>query len=75
MRTAKGPNDPNRTQNEAAARAALEMRLGRAITDPEWAAARRRLLEFISILRGWDQQTRLANVGDYAGENHTQFET
>jgi hypothetical protein len=66
------------TQHEEAARAALELRLGRALTESEWISARNRLLEFVRILREWDRQTiapQLANVGDYAGKNLTRHQT
>ncbi|HYI97282.1 MAG TPA: hypothetical protein VEX68_27330, partial [Bryobacteraceae bacterium] len=42
---------------EAAAREAFELRAGRTLTDSEWAAARRRLVEFAQILRSWDRKT------------------
>ena len=44
-----------RAQNEVAARAALELRVGHSLTEAEWAAARARLVEFVSILRAWDR--------------------
>jgi hypothetical protein len=44
-----------RAQNEVAARAALELRVGHSLTDAEWATARARLVEFVSILRAWDR--------------------
>jgi hypothetical protein len=42
---------------EASARAAFEQRAGRELTDAEWVALRGRLLEFVGILRAWDQTT------------------
>jgi hypothetical protein len=56
--------DDNRTQNDVAGRAALELRVGRALTDAEWAAARARLVEFVSILRGWEQKTTASRRGN-----------
>lgn len=40
---------------ENAARDALDLHLGHAITDAEWARTRAKLLEFVSILRSWDR--------------------
>jgi hypothetical protein len=41
---------------EDAARAALDSRAGRTLTGAEWAVAQGKLLEFVTILRGWDQR-------------------
>lgn len=46
-----------RTQRDVAARAALELHVGRSLTDAEWADARARLVEFVSILRGWERES------------------
>jgi len=35
---------------------ALELRVGRRLTDLEWATTRARLLEFATILRAWEQK-------------------
>ena len=43
---------------EGAARAALDLRAGRTLTDEDWVVAKDRLLEFFAILRGWDRRTR-----------------
>jgi hypothetical protein len=43
---------------EGAARAALHSRLGRTLSDADWAAAKDRLFEFFNILRDWDRQAR-----------------
>jgi hypothetical protein len=56
--------DRSRGQMEAAARAAIELRAGRALTDAEWAAARARLREFAVILRGWDGKTTAPRRGN-----------
>ena len=56
--------DRSRRQIEAAARAAIELRAGRALTDAEWAAARARLLEFAGILRDWDRKTTASRRGN-----------
>ena len=55
MRAGEDRNPRCRTQGEAAARAALELRVGHSLTDAEWAAMRARLVEFTSILRAWDR--------------------
>ena len=65
MQVAKNHYALCRAQNEVAARAALELRVGHSLTDAEWADARARLVEFISILRDWDREsvpTRRGNV-------------
>jgi hypothetical protein len=43
---------------EGAARAALDSRAGRTLTDADWAMAKDRLLEFFHILLGWDRKAR-----------------
>jgi hypothetical protein len=43
---------------QGAARAALDSRAGRTLTDADWADAKDRLLEFFAILRGWDRRAR-----------------
>jgi phage protein D len=43
-------------QKQAAARAALEARAGRALTDVEWERGRANLVEFASIVRAWYRQ-------------------
>ena len=48
---------------EDTARAALDLRAGRALTDVEWARVRVRLLEFATILRAWDEQAKTAESG------------
>ena len=50
-------------QLEATARAAIEQRVERKLTDAEWAAMRTKLLEFAAILRGWEQATRRPRRG------------
>jgi hypothetical protein len=40
---------------EAVARDAFELRANRKLTDAEWAVLRTRLLEFIGVLRAWEQ--------------------
>jgi hypothetical protein len=46
---------------EGAARAALDSRAGRTLTDADWAVAKDRLLDFLTILRGWDQKARMVS--------------
>ena len=43
---------------EPAARNALNVRLGRILTDAEWARSRHRLLEFAEILQVWENRAR-----------------
>jgi hypothetical protein len=50
--------DTRPESGEGAARAALESRVGRTLTDADWAVAKDRLLEFFTILRGWDRKAR-----------------
>ena len=47
-----------RTEIEKVARASIESRTDRSLTDLEWAQARARLLEFVTILRAWEQKAR-----------------
>jgi len=51
---------------EPAARETLRAHLGRALTDVEWAQARVRLLEFVTILRRWNDKanTPASGVGN-----------
>jgi hypothetical protein len=43
---------------ELNARAAIEARLQRPLSNAEWGVERARLLQFVTILRGWDQKKR-----------------
>jgi len=47
-----GPGPPL----EAAARAAIELRMDRPLTSAEWAVMQTKLLEFVGILRSWDRE-------------------
>ena len=38
--------------------AALDLHAGRTLTKTEWMVAQARLLEFATILRGWDQKAK-----------------
>jgi len=49
---------------EAAARAAIEMRLNPMLTEREWVTMRDRLLEFAGILRNWDRKTTASRRGN-----------
>jgi hypothetical protein len=40
---------------EHAARAVLELRSGRTLTDTEWGRASATLIKFVTILRSWEQ--------------------
>lgn len=42
---------------ENIARAALDAKAGRPVTDAEWAATSSKLLEYAGILRIWDRKT------------------
>jgi hypothetical protein len=44
------------SEKEVAARAAIEARAGRPLNDLEWARARARLLDFVSVLRAWHRK-------------------
>ena len=44
------------SEKERAARSALEARTGRTFSDLEWARARARMLDFVSILRAWHRE-------------------
>ena len=57
-------HDRTRPEIETAARAALELRVGRAFTDTEWAPMRARLLEFDGILRFWDRKPPASKRGN-----------
>ena len=50
------PGTPSR--REGAARAALEDRYGRPLSDVEWQSAKRDLLAFIRLLAEWDSRAR-----------------
>jgi hypothetical protein len=54
-------NDAHRappSNGELQARAAVERRAGRALSDEEWSKWRRRLLEFAVTLARWDREQR-----------------
>jgi hypothetical protein len=53
---AKRSDGPGHLEN--AARAELQLRAGRVFSDGEWARARANLLEFVTILREWDDQSK-----------------
>ena len=50
--------DPRPASGECAARAALDSRAGRTLSDADWAVAKDRLLEFFNILCGWNRKAR-----------------
>jgi hypothetical protein len=56
-------DDLSGTVSDAAARAAIELRAGRPLTDAEWSAMRAKLLEFAGILRVWDRKTTASRRG------------
>jgi hypothetical protein len=43
------------------ARRSLDRHAGRIFTDAEWAHARSRLLEFVTILREWDRPSKITS--------------
>jgi hypothetical protein len=57
-------SDRFRNRAENSARAALELRAGRALTDAEWTPMRARLREFVGILRVWDRKTPESKRGN-----------
>ena len=63
MRARNDRGDRSPKQLEAAARAAIELRADRTLTDAEWAAMRTRLLDFAGILRDWDRKTTASRRG------------
>lgn len=46
----------SRKGRENAARAAIEIRAGHALTEVEWTRVRARLIEFVAILRSWEHE-------------------
>ena len=64
MPAGNGRSNRSRAEIEAAARTAIELRAGRALTDAEWAAMRARLREFAAILRVWDRETDAPRRGN-----------
>ena len=53
-----GQRNRNNEHLELDARGELEDRVGRRLTDSEWAAARSALVEFMGILCAWHQQAQ-----------------
>ena len=51
------PNVPSKAIEDAA-RAALDLRAGRSLSDVEWARTRSRLLDFAAMLREWGQKAQ-----------------
>lgn len=62
-----GRECPNPQQLEATAREELNSRVGRRLSDEEWAATRTGLIAFIKILRGWDRPKMDDRNGKVAG--------
>lgn len=60
-RDSQGCRRPKARDLEDAARATLDSLAGRCLTDAEWMRARAKLVEFMSILRTWDQQAKTSN--------------
>jgi len=54
-------NSDQLRQAEIQARAALEERYGRALSDQEWAAAKAALLDFVKLLREWERNRHHAD--------------
>jgi hypothetical protein len=55
-RSARKSIDVGRSAIESLA--ARDLHAGRALTKAEWMVAQARLLEFATILRGWDQKAK-----------------
>ena len=53
--------DTRPESREGAAREALDSRAGITLADADWAVAKDRLLEFFTILSGWDRKVRMAS--------------
>jgi hypothetical protein len=53
---AKRSDGPGHLENAACAE--LQLRAGRAFSDGEWERVRANLLEFVTILREWDCQSK-----------------
>src|SRR5688572_6628885 len=49
--------DMGQKSREEVARAALDSRAGRTLTDEEWVVGKARMLEFVGLLRDWDRKT------------------
>jgi hypothetical protein len=64
MQAPRNRADRSRGRIQDAARAAIELRAGRTLTDAEWAATRSRLLKFAGILRDWDGKTTSSRRGN-----------
>lgn len=62
--SANDRDSQRRTQHEVAARAALELRADRNLSEAEWVAARARLMEVVGILRVWDRTTSTSRKGN-----------
>jgi hypothetical protein len=58
LHTAAQRSDQGPGHLENAARAELQLRAGRAFSDGEWGRVRANLLEFVTILRDWDCQSK-----------------
>lgn len=51
------PNTTTSTASlEASARATLEARMQRVLTDQEWTLYRNRLLAYVRVLKSWEQK-------------------
>jgi hypothetical protein len=70
-----GADHSNTSVLENTARAALDCRAGRNLTDADWRQARSKLLELFTILRGWDQKARKPAPGLATVEALCQRET
>jgi hypothetical protein len=66
LRTHNHDSERSRTRPqllEEAARASLNLDANVAFTDAEWARARTRLLEFVTLLRDWAQHATTIGYG------------
>ncbi len=63
-----GQSEVRPTDLEGTARTTLELCTGHSITDSEWAEARAKLLEFMTLLRDWElnAKTSASELGKVA---------
>jgi hypothetical protein len=60
-------NERSPTSVQSEARAFFEARLGRCVTDEEWAAFRERLLAFVQLLRSWEAENSVSRSSTDVG--------
>jgi hypothetical protein len=69
--TIPGEQDSSRQQClerlKVAARESLELHASLVFTDVEWARAEKRLLDFATLLHGWEQVAQTTDAGNEDG--------